>query len=170
MKYSSQKDCVFAAVCVVLATVNIEPKAGLIARKHITEDMRKDVIAMVYEDFKEGNVLLKTQYTDEELMKYIPGMISNHLRKDKRLNGGEKYEAKNPGSMTGNKDPKIKETRKLLKQLKAANAPAEAIAKTESVLEGLVTEWKAKNGKSVEINRDQLPPELIELYEKSVNG
>lgn len=170
MKYASQKECVFAAVCVVLATIDAKPAEGYIAKDHLTDDLRKQVISLVTEDFKEGNAPLKTVYTDEELKKYIPGMVSNHLRKDVRLNGGQKHQIKNPGIMTGNKDPQIKETRKFLKALKESNGDEKTIAIVESKLESMVTEFKKKNGKTTEIDGDQIPAELRDLYESTINA
>ena len=41
-------------------------------------------------------------------------MLSNWLRKDKRLNGNVQYVAKNPGSRAGSTDPQIKAMRVLL--------------------------------------------------------
>lgn len=50
------------------------------------------------------------------LSTYIPGLVNNHVRKDKRLNGGTEYVAKNPGSRggVGSSDPQLKAMRGLL--------------------------------------------------------
>ena len=85
MKYSTQKACVFAMVCLTLKSTDFKP--GMNASGFLTEETRKQVIDLVLEEFGEGNAPLKTLMTDEELVKYVPGLVSNHLRKDKRLNG-----------------------------------------------------------------------------------
>ena len=79
-----------------------------------TKEQRASVKQIIYEGFKSGAIVLSKNYDDKELMEYIPGLISNWLRKDKRLNGGVKYEAKNPGSRTGVTDPQLVAMRSLL--------------------------------------------------------
>ena len=79
-----------------------------------TKEQRASVAAILFEGFRAGTITIGTEYNDEELKKYIPGLVSNWLRKDGRLNGGVKYEAKNPGSRTGSTDPQVKAMRILL--------------------------------------------------------
>src|SRR3990170_1963133 len=101
-----QVECVFM---IVTGFLGAKLKPGTDAKGLLTKEDLAKIHLMVFEQFKAKKVDLKTDFTDEELTKYIPGLVNNHLRKDDRLNGGVKYEAKNPGTMTGNIDPEIKE-------------------------------------------------------------
>lgn len=168
MKFSTQKECVFSVVMSVLTKSGIEFTNETIVKDVLTEDMKTKIKSTVIEMLLAKEAPLSKDMTDEEVKKYVPGLVSNHLRKDIRLNGGTKHKIQNPGVMTGNKDPKIKATRLLVKQLKNKGADEKTITKVEGVLEGLVKEWKAKNGKCEEIKRENLPPELIAMYEESI--
>lgn len=68
----------------------------------------------VFTFFKTGATVHSKNPTDEQLKKYIPGLVNNWLRKDTRLNGGEKYVTKRPGSRSGSGDESVKAMRTLL--------------------------------------------------------
>src|ERR1700691_2254879 len=95
-----QCDAVYQAVVNVCGAVDGK-------RYELSTEQRATVRQVLFEGFKAGNIVLSKEYDDEELWSYIPGLISNHLRKDVRLNGGVKYEAKAPGSRSGGSDPSI---------------------------------------------------------------
>lgn len=90
-----------------------------------TKEQRATAATILFEGFRAGRISISTQYDDDGLKKYIPGLISNWLRKDSRLNGGVKYEAKNPGSRTGSTDPQVKAMRLLLSTKVNASERAE---------------------------------------------
>ena len=50
--FSTQKECVFKAVCKVLKGIDINVEDGVVAKDHLTEDLRKQVNGMVHEAFK----------------------------------------------------------------------------------------------------------------------
>lgn len=155
----SQKQCVYESVIKFFTQNKTSFKDGQIARELIDTEGRKVIHDMIFEGFKSGEVALKKEMTDDEIRKYIPGLLSNHLRKDTRLNGGDKYEAKNPGSMTGNSDPQIKNMRLLVKQYEGQ--PEEA--KLRESLDAMVEAWKAKNGKksaTVKVDASLIPDEF----------
>jgi len=64
--------------------------------------------------FKSGATVHSKNPTEAQLIKYIPGLVNNWLRKDTRLNGGTQYVTKRPGSRTGSGDESIKAMRTLL--------------------------------------------------------
>ena len=65
--------------------------------------------------FLSGLVNKNSGGSDEvTLMKYIPGLTNNWVRKDTRLNGGTQYVPKNPGSRTGSGDEQLKNLKVLL--------------------------------------------------------
>jgi hypothetical protein len=146
MKYFESKDIKFVE--------------GQIAKDLIDTEGRKTIHAAVKKGFESGNVSLSTEMTGEKLVKYIPGLVSNHLRKDKRLNGGKQYEPTESGKFTGNSNPQIREMRKLVKALDGK--PQQLVVQAK--LNEMINAWKAKNGvKTVEIDTDLIPAEFRAL-------
>lgn len=80
----------------------------------LSKEERASVAAILFEGFRAKTIDLTQDYDDDKLREYIPGLISNWLRKDPNLNGGVKYEAKNPGSRSGSGDAQLKAMRVLL--------------------------------------------------------
>jgi hypothetical protein len=103
----NQKEAVFNAVtntCEPTGDNHYEP----------TKDERAVINQILFEGFRNETIELDREYSDSELKSYVSGLQSNWLRKDKRLNGGVQYVAKNPGSRAGSGDPQIKALRLLL--------------------------------------------------------
>jgi len=143
-----QGDAVFQAV------VNIcQPTA---ADKYVpTKEQRASIKLVLFQGFKEGTITLSKDFTDEQLMEYIPGLISNWLRKDKRLNGGVTYVPTNPGSRV--KDPQVVAMKALLS---TKTDPAERAEIQEYISKRLL---ELKPSSKVEIDVDSLPVELQHL-------
>jgi hypothetical protein len=87
----------------------------------------------------------------------VSGLQSNWLRKDKRLNGGVKYQAQNPGSRVGSTDPQVKALRALIK----TQSDEIKIAEIQSFIDKRLAEIKPN--KSVTIDVNALPAELQHL-------
>ena len=108
-KYS-QKEAVFNAVTNVCEATD----SGYVPSK----EERASICQVLFEGFRAGTIDLDANHVghsdDAKLKNYCSGLLSNWLRKDGRLNGGVKYEAKNPGSRAGSTDPQIKAMRLLL--------------------------------------------------------
>ena len=80
-----------------------------------TSEQKERVHDMVLQMFLTGIVDKKSGGSDEAaLRKYIPGLVNNWVRKDLRLNGGSKYEPKNPGSRTSSGDETLKNLKLML--------------------------------------------------------
>lgn len=122
-----------------------------------TKEQRASVKQILFDGFKAGSIVLNKEYTDEQLSEYIPGLISNWLRKDKRLNGGVQYVPTNPGSRTGSSDPQIKAMRALLT---TKSDPSER-AEIQGFIDARVATLKP--AKTVELNVADLPTELQHL-------
>ena len=143
-----QKDAVYAAIN-NLFTVEGEGAVTL------DREQRAEVIEVLVEGFKAKKVSYDGEVpADKELRNYCSGLLSNWLRKDPRLNGNTKYEAKNPGSRTGSSDPQIKALRALIK----TQTDPSKIAEIESFIEKRMAEIKPS--KQVTVNVDDLPAEL----------
>lgn len=153
-----QNDAVFQAVCGVLSVDSFDAAVVL------TTEQRASVVAIVTEGIIGGTVDFSAEAqakhdTPAKIKSYTTGMVSNHLRKDKRLNGGNKYEIQNPGSRAGSGDEQ-------LKALKALRSTLTNDAEILSVDEAIATrtlEIKASKTKAAVINMDALPEEFRHL-------
>jgi hypothetical protein len=137
-----QNDAVFAGVCSVLNADSFEGAVSL------SKEQNGQVVEMVVEGIIGGEVDFsdeaKAKYDSrDKVRKYVVGMVNNHLRKDKRLNGGVKYEAKAPGSRAGAGDEQLKNLKLLLSMV-----PDDAKADIQSEIDKRIAELKPK----VEIN------------------
>ncbi len=156
----SQKEAVFNAVSEVLG--DFEGKVEL------TTEQRKDVIGMLMSGFASGTVELseeaRTKYdTDAKMKSYTQGLVSNWLRKDTRLNGGDKYVTKNPGSRAGSGDDSVKALRALRKTLEARGGSQSDIDDVDAEIEARIAAFKASKQPKVEINADLIPENLKHL-------
>lgn len=153
-----QNDAVFGAVCEVLGQNNFSTKVEL------SKDQQNQVIEIVTNGILNGTVDFsteaKTKYNDyDKVRSYTTGMVNNHLRKDLRLNGGSKYQPKNPGSRAGSGDEQLK----ALKALRSTVSDPETIQQLDAAIEVRTQEIKATKVKKVEINYDALPEHLRHL-------
>ena len=114
----NQKEAVFQAIC------NVTGHKGD-GKVEISSEQRKQVNMILCESFRAGAIELDKEYTDSELKQYVSGLQSNWIRKDKRLNGGIAYVAKNPGSRAGSSDPQLANLRKLMTTLTTDEDKAE---------------------------------------------
>lgn len=105
----TQGEAVFQAVLQVVG----EPRGKVL--DYITPEETKQVEAVVFSMFKSGECSHSKNPDDTTLMKYIPGLVNNWLRKDLRLNGGTEYQPKRPGSRTNSGDKQLANMKNLLK-------------------------------------------------------
>jgi hypothetical protein len=120
-----------------------------------TSKQKEEVYARVFSMFKTGETTHKKNPSDAELLKYIPGLVNNWVRKDKRLNGNTVYTPRNPGSRQGGGDEQLREMKKLLTLIKD---PAQ-----REMVEAAITERIAATTKKVEIKVEALPEALRHL-------
>lgn len=151
-----QNDAVFQAVCSVLNSTGFDGAVEL------SKDQRESVIAMVTEGIIAGTVDFSAEArikhdTPAKVKGYTGGMVSNHLRKDKRLNGGVKYEIQNPGSRAGSGDDMLK----ALKALRSTLTDDDAIASIDEAIDNRIAELSVK--KTVTIDVSALPEEFRHL-------
>lgn len=150
----SQKEAVFQAVSNLYSV-----ESGVAVA--LDKEQRASIIGILVEGFKTGKVNYDGAVPEESTLRaYCSGLLSNWLRKDTRLNGGEKYQAKNPGSRAGSTDPQVKAMRALLK---TKSDPAE-VAEIQAFINKRLAEIKpAKTEAAPTINAADLPEELRHL-------
>ena len=157
---TNQKEAVYNAVTNILNENGIELEVGEKAAEHLTTEQKKVVHQVVFEGIRSNEVAFTKDYADDDkqLNSYVSGLVNNWLRKDKRLNGGEKYKAKNPGSRAGSGDSQIKELRKLLK---VEGLTEEQTVKVQAAIKARLLEIKPDT--QAVINVDALPEHLRDL-------
>lgn len=146
MSTITQGEAVFQAVREVF------PDGAVPNTTEWTAAQKEKVNAIVFHFFKTGVTVHKSNPDDAALLKYIPGLVNNWVRKDKRLNGGTTYQAKNPGSRMGAGDEQLKN----LKLLLAAVTDEETKSKVQAAIAQRQEELKPK----ANINIEALPPHL----------
>ncbi len=163
MSKISQKECVFAAVTALLEEQG--RKHELDSKQPITlsKTDRATVVSMVVAARSEMQLSAEADAkfdTEPKFKDYVVGLVNNWLRKDTRLNGGSKYETKNPGSRAGQGDDIMKS----LKALRAtvADKPEQA-ALVDIEITKRAAEIQASKAKPTTINIDALPEHLRHL-------
>lgn len=151
----NQKTAVFNAVCSVLEQESFDTAVTP------TKEERAAIIAIVTEGFANSEVDMsdraRAKYdTEAKLKTYTNGLVSNWLRKDKRLNGNVQHTIKNPGSRAGSGDAVIRE----LKKLRSTFTEQDQIDAVNNEIEKRMAVIKAEKAKNVEIDMDLIPDDL----------
>ena len=145
-----QKEAVFEAVCSAKGATSFTGAVTL------EKDERAKVIASLLADFRASNIEYGGDTSDAtKLGAYVSGLVSNWLRKDRRLNGNTTYSPANPGTRTGSSDDGVK----AMKQLLAVTDDPEAKAEIQAEIDKRIGELKPKP----EINVEALPEHLKHL-------
>jgi hypothetical protein len=144
-------------------------RVGTDVKTYATKADKHAVALAVAEGMMNGEVELsdaaKAKYAtsiESLVSKYVMGMVTNWFNKSKELNGGLKYEIKNPGSRAGTGDEQIKQMRLLRKQL-ADLGNADGVAQVDAAIADRLAEIGAVATKTVEINADILPEAIRHL-------
>jgi hypothetical protein len=157
----NQKDGVFQAICSVFGQDHFDGEVNL------DKDLRSQVYEIVANGLFHGDINMtdtaREKYNTEEKLrtKYVPGLVNNWLRKDTRLNGGVKYQAKNPGSRAGSGDKVVRE----LKKLRSTLTDDSQIQTVNTEIDKRMAEIQAEKAKSIEIDLSVLPEHLQELIQ-----
>lgn len=151
----TQNEAVYFAVTATFTNTEVVPPTSTWSNAQ-----KEQVHGLLLKMFKAGEWTKNSGGQDDaSVMKYIPGLVNNHVRKDLRLNGGKKYEAKNPGSRAGSSDATIQAMRGLLEITEDEAARVAIQAEIDKRLQSL----KPK----VKINIDNLPESLRHLVSQS---
>jgi hypothetical protein len=141
----SQGEAVFQAVNEVL-------NGEISGEVKLSKEQLHEVHSKVFLAFASGDCVHSKNPSEAELLKYIPGLVNNWLRKDKRLNGGIVYMAKNPGSRKGSGD----ESLKAMKQLLEVTTDSDARTEIQTAIDARLAELNPPK----KINADVLPEAL----------
>ena len=169
----NQRAAVYAAVTSVLTDNSITFEDGMNVTEFLTKEMRESVHAIVVEGFRSARVEFEDTSSNKEklaseskLNAYVSGLISNWIRKDKRLNGNVSYVPKNPGSRAGQGDDQLKTLRQLKKQF--AGTPKER--EIDAFIARRVEELHVAKASSTKLTTEQLstvPSELLAILDIS---
>lgn len=163
MSKQSQKEAVFTAVSNVLKEAGITISETESVETHMTRERRAQINSVLLEGFKSGKIEMSRSYEkDADLKAYVSGLLSNWIRKDKRLNGNVAYVAQNPGSRAGSGDEQLKAMRALL----ATETDAANRTEIQGYIDTRVAELKASKVKTVKVDFDALPAALKAKFAK----
>lgn len=159
-----QSDAVYKATEQVFTEHGVDFHDGIKAQDFCTAEMRKQIIEIVTAGIESGDVDFSDSAhakhdTTDKKRGYVRGMVSNWFRRDQRLNGGEVYQPKNPGSRVGSSDDQVKALRALLK---SGTLDADGVKMAEKALNDRLAEIRAERNK-VEIDIDALPANIQAL-------
>lgn len=172
MSTISQKDSVVNEVKSILG---VSYDASVPAREQLSDENLKLIKTNVIAGIVDGSIDFKKETTDvKEITRYVSGMVSNHLRKTKELNGGRKYNPQSTGR--GSRDLQISELNKLLKTysestseygdiVQAINTRKETLASERAE----IAKAKKKQNDLSSIDVDALPEGLKHLANSLVN-
>jgi hypothetical protein len=157
----TQKNAVLNEVKAVLGA-NFD--SSLPAKDQLTADQLNIIRNNIFDGIVNGTISFNgVNYTDEQIKRYVSGMISNHFRKAKELNGGEQYAPQ----INRSRDEQVIELTKFLSTLQegtddynvvlsALNNRKAELAKAKAELNTVNKKKKAINT----INEEVLPESL----------
>lgn len=172
MSQMSQKEAVVNEVKTILGT-NFDP--NIPAKDQLSKDQIIALKNNIVNNIINGTVVFSKEINDaKEVARYVSGMVSNHFRKAKELNGGNTYSPQSTGK--GSRDSQICELNKLLKTFtensEEYNQVVEAIAARKATLASEKAELLKENKKKKElasINTNVLPDNLKDLASNLVS-
>ena len=164
----NQHEAVIAATKEILGS---RFEAGMDVKEIASKADKQAVTAVVVKMFQAGTASMsdeaKTKYSDaKELIGYTAGLVTNWWNKSKELNGGVKYEAKNPGVRAGSNDEQVKELKNLKVRLEAVGN-VEGAAKVAEAITKRVAELKLEttSKKLPEVDLSKIPEHLRDLID-----
>jgi hypothetical protein len=133
----------------------------------LTDAEKATTVETLVKMFQSGSVDLKSGADEKlanpaKLKSYVVGLLNDFLRKDKRVNGGEAYTPKAPGTRAGSSDETIKELRKLRK---AQEGNAEAVALIDKEIEERLASM-TKKVSAPKIDYSKIPSHIMGFISK----
>jgi len=173
MSQISQKEAVVNEVKVALGS---NFNTSLPAKSQLNKDQLIVLKNNIISGITNGSISFNKDTNDiKKVALYVSGMVSNHFRKAKELNGGSIYAAQSTGR--GSRDSQVSELSKLLKTFNEGseehNQVIEAIALRKTTLANEKAELLKSKKKKKElstIDTSILPEGLKELANSLVNN
>ena len=162
----SQKTAVVNAVAGILGSSFVLGQTN--AKEALSSEQLNEVRETLFNGILNGTVLFNGNTGDQKVLsRYVSGMIDNHFRKAKELNGGVKYSPSNPGK--SRRDPQLSALKKLINSYSEGSEEFErvsgAIQSRESELieeRKSVTASKKRENVLSSIDTSVLPEDLQE--------
>lgn len=140
--------------------------SSISAREQLSDEQLTELRQYVVNGIASGTVEYGKEYSNEkELSKYVAGMVANHLRKAKELNGGTTYSPQSTGR--GVRDEQLVELNKLLKTYKEGTSEYNQVSDAINSRKAEISADKAANVKEkrkvkelASINMEALPENL----------
>lgn len=169
----SQKDAVVNEVKSILGS-NYDSSQP--AKEQLTADQVSTIKSNIIDGIINGLIAYNKDIADEkDVSRYVSGMISNHFRKAKELNGGSSYAPQSSGR--GARDEQLSELNKLLGTYQEGTEEYGQIVtainsrKQELVAEKAAVASEKKRAKELaSLNTDVLPDSVKGLAESLVSG
>ena len=161
MSQITQKTAVVNAVKQILGS-SYDPTRSV--SELLTSDQKKTVVDQVTQGIIDGDVAYNKDTGNANAVRtYVSGMVSNHIRKAKELNGGTTYSAQAKGR--GSRDPKLSALRKLLDTYTPGSTEHQEIqeAITERRAELRASLPQRTESKKLNVDISDLPEDLQEL-------
>ena len=130
----------------------------------LSSDDKKAIVSMVFEGMVNGDIsvneasLVKYENDHKAWRRYTVGLLNDRLRKAKALNGNTTYVAKEPGKLSGARDPELKALMQVLTLKNTPEVKAEIQAEIDRRKGEIAVTKATKTAKP--INYDALPADL----------
>lgn len=158
MSKVNQKEAVYNAVVGYMSEQGRSVVDGEAVQ--LDREEKRTIIGMLAASLEAGEIAVseakQAKMTEaKDYRDYASNILNNWTRKDLRLNGGEQYETKNPGSRAGAGDDQVKE----LKKFRSTLSDPDQIAAVDAAIEERLTELRAERNKAKveDINFDLIP-------------
>lgn len=169
----SQKTAVVNEVKAILGS-SFDP--AIPVKEQLTDEQFSTIKSNIVTNIISGSISFNKDTNDhKEVSRYVSGMISNHFRKAKELNGGESYAPQSTGR--GSRDSQLSELSKLLGTYDEGTEEFKQIVsaidsrKSELTAEKAAVSAERKRKKELaSLNTDVLPESVKGLAENLVNG
>lgn len=169
-----QKEAVVKAVEGALGS-NFKP-GETIVKDVISSAELAQVRQTIFDGIKNGTIQYKGESSDDKaLSRYVNGMVQNHFRKAKELNGGNQYRPANPGS--GRRDEQLSNLKKLLKTYPEGSSDYQKVQDAIATRQAELAEERKANAAAKKqkrildsIDTSALPSELSEVIENATGN
>lgn len=153
-----QKEAVVEAIISVLGD-SFQPNSTIV-KDVITSEQKSEIRDIIFNGILSGEIGYNKDLTNEsEVRKYTNGLIDNHIRRAKELNGGTVYKPSREGTK---RDAQLKELNKLLNSGRFQEGSEEYIAISSHIQtrKSQIAAERANGAPAAPVDVDMLPANL----------